>query len=123
MQSVEINYLREIARECYTGGDFENALRKGAITTASYLKKISQKLKEKLGEKHGDRIYTGRTLNKGLNLKLQGALKSKSKILAIDVEYTIKSNKRPRNDPIVDYDSDVSSNDETMEQNNKPHIY
>ena len=117
MQSVETSYIREIVREFYTGKDFENSLNLGNFTTNNYVKKVSQRLIEKLGRENTDRIYTGKGLNKGLNTKLKLVLGKNSKVDAIDIEYTIKSNKRPRNDPIVDYDSDVSSNDETMEQN------
>ena len=116
MQSVEITYIREIAREYFTGKDYDEALRKGALARPTFVKKVSDELIRKLGEAHNDRIYTGRTLNKGLNGKVKRALTATTSLQAIDVEYSIKSNKRPRNDPIIDYDSDVSSNDDTMDQ-------
>ena len=116
MQSIEINYIREIARELYNGEDYEKAFSLGLFTRPNYVKRVSQRLTEKLGEVNTDRIYTGKGLNKGLNNKLKRVLDFKCKIDAIDVEYSIKSNKRPRNDPIIDYDSDVSSNGETMDQ-------
>ena len=113
MQSVETSFIREIARELYTGRDFDNYFKTGNLAKYNFPKKVSEKLKEKLGNTHGDRIYTGRTLNKSLLQKLRGVLSGKSELSAIDVEYSIKSNKRPRNDPIIDYDSDVSSEDGT----------
>ena len=114
MQSVETTFIREIVRELYNGNDFENAMRLGSFATDSYVKKVSQKLKRKLGEANTDRIYTGKGLNKGLNSKLRRVLGKKCEVDAIDIEYSTKSNKRPRNDPIIDYDSDVSSHDGTM---------
>ena len=114
MQSVETTYVRELVRELYAGKDFENAMELGAFTTDSYVRKVSQKLKEKLGEANTDRIYTGNGLNKGLNSKLKRVLGKKCKVATIDIEYSTKSNKRPRNDPIIDYESDVSSNDGTL---------
>ena len=116
MQSIEINYIREIARELYTGEDYDKAASRGLFTRPSYVKRVSQRLTEKLGEVNTDRIYTGKGLNKGLKNKLKRVLDFKCTINAIDVEYSIKSNKRPRNDPIIDYDSDVSSNGDTMDQ-------
>ena len=118
MQSVEKEFIREIARELYAGKDYEDSLRRGNFASKSYVKRVSQKLLEKLGNANTDRIYTGKGLNKGLNTKwfLELVLGNKSTVDDIDVEYIIKSNKRPRNDPIIDYDSDVSSNGETMDQ-------
>ena len=116
MQSVEIDFIREIARELYTGKDYEKSFNRGDFTSTGYVKRVSQKLVEKLGEANTDRIYTGKGLNKGLNTKLKLVLGNKSKVDSIDVEYVIKSNKRRRNDPIIEYDSDVSSNDDTMDQ-------
>ena len=116
MQTVETNYIRDIARELYTGRDYEKAFNCGIFTTKSYVKRVSQRLTEKLGEVNTDRIYTGKGLNKGLNTKLKLVLSNKSQVDNIDVEYIIKSNKRRRNDPIIDYDSDVSSNGDTMDQ-------
>ena len=116
MQSVERDYIREIARELYTGKDYEKSLIRGDFSTSGYVKRVSQRLKEKLGEGNTDRIYTGKGLNKGLLNKLKRVLSPQCQIDAIDVEYSIKSNKRPRNDPIIDYDSDVSSHGDTMDQ-------
>ena len=116
MQSVEKEFIREIARELYAGKDYEDSLRRGNFASKSYVKRVSQRLIEKLGENNTDRIYTGKGLNKGLLNKLKRVLSPKCQIDAIDVEYSIKSNKRPRNDPIIDYDSDVSSHGDTMDQ-------
>ena len=116
MQSVEKEFIREIARELYVGKNYEDYLRRGNFASNSYVKRVSQRLIEKLGEGNTDRIYTGKGLNKGLNTKLKLVLGNKSTVENIEVEYIIKSNKRPRNDPIIDYDSDVSSNDDTMDQ-------
>ena len=116
MQSVEKEFVREIARELYAGKDYEDYLRRGNFATKNYVKRVSQRLIEKLGEGNTDRIYIGKGLNKGLLNKLKRVLSPDSQIDAIDVEYSIKSNKRPRNDPIIDYDSDVSSHDDTMDQ-------
>ena len=117
MQSVERDYIREIARELYTGKDYEKSFTRGDFTSSSYVKRVSQRLIEKLGEANIDREYTGKgLLNKGLLNKLKRVLSPKCQIDTIEVEFRIKSNKRPRNDPIIDYDSDVSSNDDTMDQ-------
>ena len=112
MQAVEITVIREIVREIYTGEDYEGSMERGNFATSSYAKQVSDALKKRLGEQHTDRIYSGRNINKSLMRSLKGALASNSKITAVSVEYTMKSNKRPRNDPIIDYDSDVSSNGE-----------
>ena len=116
MQSVEITVIREICRELYTGADFENSLNKGNFARSGFVKKVSAKLIEKLGGQHADRIYTGQAINRSLTRRLTNALKTNADVTAVSVEYIIKSNKRPRNDPIIDYDSDVSSNGETMDQ-------
>ena len=116
MQSVEITVIREICRELFIGADFEKSLKKGNFARPAFVKKVSAKLIEKLREEHTDRTYTGRTINLLLNRQLTNALKFNANVTAISVEYTMKSNKRPRNDPIIDYDSDVSSNDETLDQ-------
>ena len=116
MQSVEISYIREILRELYKGKDFENSWRNGNFSTDSYAKRVSQRLFEKLGEEHTDRIYVGSGLNKNINTMLKRLLGKSSKSDAISIEYSVKSNKRPRNSPIIDFDSDVSSEDGTMDQ-------
>ena len=112
MQSVEIRVIREIAREIYAGGNFESRLEEGKFAVDGYPKKVSDALIKKLGEEHTDRIYTGRNINHHLPRRVKAALARNSKITAISVDYAMKSNKRPRNDPIIDYDSDVSSNGE-----------
>ena len=117
MQSVEINTIREIVREhLYTGTNFEEALERGNFARKSTVDKLCKLLIEQLGEQHADRIYTGRDINRNLKKRLTSVLQNNAKMTAVSVEYTMKSNKRPRNDPIIDYDSDVSSNDETMDQ-------
>ena len=116
MQSVEINVIREIARELYKGDNFEESLRRGNFSTKSYAKRVSSKLIENLGNQHTDRNYGGRLINLSLARQLQGALAKDPKMTAISVKYIMKSNKRRRNDPIIDYDSDVSSTDDTMDQ-------
>ena len=112
MQTVEINVIRELAREIYTGADYEGYLKKGYFARRNFPKQVSEALKRKLGEEHTDRIYTGRNINKHLVERVEGLLVKCPKKTAISVEYTMKSNKRPRNDPIIDYDSDVSSSGE-----------
>ena len=110
-ESVEIHVIKEITRELYKGANYETFLDKGGFTTKSYAKKVSGVLIKKLGEEHTDRNYTGRKINLSLVRDLQRALAKDSEVTAISVEYNMKSNKRPRNDPIIDYDSDVSSHD------------
>ena len=117
MQSIEKDYIREIARELYTGKNYEESFRRGNFASNSFAKRVSQELIKRLGEANIDRDYTGKgRLNKGLLDKLKRVLSPKFQIDSIDVEFSIKSNKRPRNDPIIDYDSDVSSNGDTMDQ-------
>ena len=77
MQTVERNYIREIARELYTGKDYEKAFNCGIFTTNTYVKRVSQRLIEKLGEANADRIYNGKGLNKGLLNKLKRVLSPK----------------------------------------------
>ena len=110
--TVEITVIRDIARELYVGEDYETSLSRGNFNRSSYAKKVSAALIEKLGKQHTDRIYTGQGINKNLARRVQSLLVKDPTKNAINVEYIMKSNKRPRNDPIVDYDSDVSSNGE-----------
>ena len=111
MQRVENTIIREIAAELYVGTDFDTAEKKGSLVKAPFLKKVSDTLKKKLQNEHVDRVYN----DKHFIRKLKTVLAWKSSKEFIEIEYTVKSNKRPRNDPIIDYDSDVSSHDGTLD--------
>ena len=114
MERVESNEIREIAKKLYedkNGSDFDVAFRTHPknFQRPAFLKKVSDQLKRNLREKHTDRVYD----DKHINQKVRSIFGGKE---FIEVKYSVKSNKRPRNDPIIDYDSDVSSNDETLDQ-------
>ena len=114
MERVETTEIREIAKKLFTGPDFESAIREKPknFTRSSFVKKVVTELKKNLREKYADRLFN----DKNFIQKVRSVLGGSSSKDFIEVEFSIKSNKRPRNDPIVDYDSDVSSNDETLEQ-------
>ena len=114
MERIESTEIREIAKKIYeenNGSDFDTTFRTKPknFQRPAFLAKVSAQLKRKLQEKHADRIYDVKSFNK----KVRSSLGGKE---FIEVKYSVKSNKRPRNDPIIDYDSDVSSNDETLDQ-------
>ena len=107
MERVENNEIREIAKRIYAGSDFDSLMKTTPknFTRASFVTKVVNELKRNLSEKNADRVFK----DKNINRKVSNVLGGKSKKDYIEVEYTIKSNKRPRNDPIIEYDSDVSS--------------
>ena len=115
-ETVEKEIIREIAEGLYGGENFEEAQSRGNFERKLFIDQVSERLKEKLHADHCDRDYGSRGLNLSLKRNLKKILGKKPTEDSVQVEYFIKSNKRPRNDPIIDYDSDVSSTDDTMDQ-------
>ena len=114
MERVENIDIREIAKKFYTGSDFEYVIKKTPknFTRDYFVKKVVTELKRNLSNTYPDRVFN----DKNINRKVRKSLGGESKNDFIEVEYSIKSHKRPRNDPIIDFDSDVSSADETLDQ-------
>ena len=114
MERVENNTIREIAKKLFTGADFDSALKTTPknFTRPTFVKKVVTEIKRNLSEAYPDRLFNDNHFNRNVSAVLGG----KSTGDFIEVRYSIKSNKRPRNDPIIDFDSDVSSADETLDQ-------
>ena len=115
-ETVQKEIIREIAEGLYNGENFEEAQSRGNFERKLFIDQVSERLKEKLHADHCDRDYGSRGLNLSLKRNLKKILGKSPTEDSIQIEYFIKSNKRPRNDPIIDYDSDVSSAGDTMDQ-------
>ena len=114
MERIENNEIREIAKKIYTGHDFETTLRVNPknFERTTFIKKVITELKKNLKEKYADRVFD----DKNAVQKVRSVMGGTSRRDFIELQYSIKSNKRPRNDPIIDFDSDVSSVGDSMDQ-------